>query len=52
MYFIPTPKFLLIALILLVFAGRHILNNGIDYVSHPRLNVLDEVLNYTGKGFE
>lgn len=45
-------KLLLLAFVLLVGAGRHILDNGIDYVSHPRLNALDEVLNYSGKGFE
>lgn len=39
-----------------LFAGavalNHILNNGVDYVAWPRLVVLDEVLAYSGKGFE
>ena len=49
---LTSRKLLILALILAIGAGRHILDNGIDYVSHPRLNALDEVLNYSGKGFE
>ena len=51
-YLISTRKLTLASLMLGGVALNHILNNGVDYVAWPRLVVLDEVLAYSGKGYE
>jgi hypothetical protein len=51
-YLISSRKFTLLALIVLAVSLNFIVGNGIDYVSHPKLVVIDDVLNYNGKGFE
>ncbi|KAM0750547.1 hypothetical protein T439DRAFT_325617 [Meredithblackwellia eburnea MCA 4105] len=51
-YIMSTRKFIVLALILGGVALNHIVTNGVDYVSWPRLVVLDEVLAYNGKGYE
>lgn len=51
-YLASPTKVLLLSLILAAAASLHMFNNGIDYVAWPRLVVLDETLNYAGKGFE
>ncbi|GAA5898898.1 uncharacterized protein JCM6883_003464 [Sporobolomyces salmoneus] len=53
-YVASTRKLTLLSLILLGVATQTILNNGIDYVAQPKLmrNALDDVLNYSGKGYE
>lgn len=50
--FIPSRTASLFSLVIAAFAIMHVLNNGIDYVSWPKLKVLDATLNYNGKGFE
>ncbi|GAA6022279.1 hypothetical protein JCM10207_008913 [Rhodosporidiobolus poonsookiae] len=53
-YVASTRKLALFALVVSAFSLYSILENGIDYVAQPRLAraALDEVLNYSGKGFE
>ncbi|BGP26710.1 Phosphoinositide phosphatase sac1 [Rhodotorula toruloides] len=47
-------KVAIVSLALVAFAFNSILVNGIDYVSQPRLarQALDDILGYTGKGYE
>jgi hypothetical protein len=47
-------KVAIVSLALVVFALNSILVNGIEYVSQPRLarQTLDDILSYTGKGYE
>ncbi|KAI5478928.1 inositol/phosphatidylinositol phosphatase [Pseudohyphozyma bogoriensis] len=51
-YVISARKVLLLSIFLVCFGFAHVSANGIDYVSMPRLVVLDEVLAYNGKGYE
>ncbi|GAA6005280.1 hypothetical protein JCM11491_002644 [Sporobolomyces phaffii] len=53
-YVASLKKLALFAIVLLAVATHSILNNGIDYVAHPRLmrSALDDVLNYSGNGYE
>lgn len=49
---VSTRKLTLFSFILLGFSFNFITSRGINFVSHPRLVVIDDVLNYSGKGFE
>lgn len=53
-YVASLKKLALFSIVLLAVSTHNILNNGIDYVVHPRLmkSSLDDVLNYSGKGYE
>lgn len=51
-YLGSTRKFTLFSMVLLAATFHFITTRGIDYVSHPKLNAIDDVLNYNGKGFE
>ncbi|GAA5995681.1 hypothetical protein JCM5350_006638 [Sporobolomyces pararoseus] len=53
-YVASVQKLVLFSLVLLAVSTHSILNNGIDYVAHPKLmkSSLDQVLNYNGKGYE
>ncbi|GAA5845498.1 hypothetical protein JCM11251_001656, partial [Rhodosporidiobolus azoricus] len=53
-YLASTRKLVLFALVISVVSFYSILENGIDFVAQPRLAraALDEVLNYSGKGYE
>ncbi|GAA5859366.1 hypothetical protein JCM5353_004677 [Sporobolomyces roseus] len=53
-YIASLRKLTLFSIVLLAVSMHSILNNGIDYVAQPRLmkSALDEVLNYSGKGYE
>ncbi|GAA5949454.1 hypothetical protein JCM3765_002666 [Sporobolomyces pararoseus] len=53
-YVASLQKLVLFSLVLLAVSIHSILNNGIDYVAHPKLmkSSLDQVLNYNGKGYE
>ena len=45
-YLMSSQKALLASLAVFVLSLNFILTNGIDYVSHPRLVPLDDVINY------
>lgn len=49
---IPTRTANLCAILLVVVSFQFITTNGIQYVSWPRLKKLDEVIHYSGKGYE
>ncbi|GAA5862472.1 hypothetical protein JCM3774_002529 [Rhodotorula dairenensis] len=53
-YIASPTKVALFSLVVASFSMHSILMNGIDYVAQPRLTrkAFDEVLNYSGKGFE
>ncbi|BGP34362.1 Phosphoinositide phosphatase sac1 [Rhodotorula toruloides] len=53
-YVASSRKVAIVSLALVAFALNSILVNGIDYVSQPRLarQALDDILGYTGKGYE
>ncbi|GAA5941368.1 uncharacterized protein JCM15063_006076 [Sporobolomyces koalae] len=53
-YVASLKKLAVFSIVLLAVATHSILNNGIDYVAQPRLmkSALDEVLDYSGKGYE
>lgn len=53
-YIASPTKVALFSLVVAGFSVHSILVNGIDYVAQPRLTrkAFDEVLNYSGKGFE
>ncbi|BGP02525.1 Phosphatidylinositol-3-phosphatase SAC1 [Rhodotorula toruloides] len=53
-YVASSRKVAIVSLALVAFAFNSILVNGIDYVSQPRLarQALDDILGYTGKGYE
>ncbi|GAA5985256.1 hypothetical protein JCM10908_002588 [Rhodotorula pacifica] len=53
-YVASPSKVALFSLVVAGFSMHSILTNGIDYIAQPRLTrkAFDEVLNYSGKGFE
>ena len=51
-YLPSSRKLILVSVLVAAVAFVFITNNGIDYVAWPRLVVLDDTLNYAGKGFE
>ncbi|POY76482.1 hypothetical protein BMF94_0683 [Rhodotorula taiwanensis] len=53
-YVASPTKVVVFSFVVAGFSMHSILTNGIDYVAHPRLSrkAFDEVLNYSGKGFE
>ncbi|TKA51852.1 hypothetical protein B0A53_05204 [Rhodotorula sp. CCFEE 5036] len=53
-YIASPTKVAVFSLVVAGFSMHSILTNGIDYVAQPRLTrkAFDEVLNYSGKGFE
>lgn len=53
-YIASPTKVVIFSFVVAGFSAHSILTNGIDYVAHPRLSrkAFDEVVNYSGKGFE
>lgn len=51
-YLLTPRKLTLLSLALLLLSFNYITTRGISYVSHPRLVLIDDVLNYSGKGYE
>jgi hypothetical protein len=49
--YVSTRRVILISLLFAVFAFMHVINNGVSYVSWPKLVVLT-TSDYNGKGFE
>jgi len=42
---------ILLSMILFIGAAYFIISHGVDYVAWPRLNPLDDVIHYKGKGY-
>ncbi|KAK4049589.1 Phosphoinositide phosphatase sac1 [Microbotryomycetes sp. JL201] len=51
-HILASKRFALLAVGILFLTFNFITNNGIYYVSHPKLVSIDDVLNYNGKGYE
>lgn len=51
-YLISSRQFTLLAVVVFGVSTHYILTRGSDYVSKPKLVLLDDVFNYSGKGYE